>query len=961
MPISHWASRIPPDQLEFFRRTGRMPTPQERMAVAIEHARTQPRPQALKPPGYKAPPKTPPQPGVLQRVGQAAKGAYDYLTPRLNDPVLKGNMLIEGLAGAMGGEEGLPGLHRKYIQPMFEGPATALGFGDEVRRSLAAQQQGLQQLGSGISSLASAPDPTARTIGQYAPSMALPADPASAMQSFREAGQKFGQGQYWPAALAAGLGALDVTPFGGETRAAKGLAGATETSIDAALAAQGGGTAGNIAKALTEAPGVADEVAKKAARSMRAAAGEVPEALSPPLQTVVKQATDTSRMKAGKGQRGMMAVPNLRDMTLDDAIVTARTEPHLIQSKDGQYVGGPRGVKTREQIQKMRDDFDAQLARGIEGAGWYDIARAGNELVAGPDPKRQSLLARALALFSAQANPDTNLGTMLEAHNAFELGEPAAIARTGQQARTYNRARQTGQPISLGKKTDPYGVHLDPTVPHGTTGVNDIWHARAFGYTGKDGKPFDKALSDQEHQFLDYETILATERANARKLGGRDNWTAHEIQAAPWVAGKGEELARGWAVSDASNAAKAALKKAKTPEARAQAEAALAAAANAQPTAAHLERGYMEAAKSYPEFFNKYTGYSTHERAAFHDIPGKSKQELTSWIDPVTERDILLDAAGMLQRPALPATGFWQPEMGPLEMNEATASRPLIGLQAEGAGIGPKSRKLWEGAETWRGFTGLQGATAGHIPITHAKSSQMGSLTIPFGGPADPATLPPLMNLGTRWGLPDISDTGKAVTMTSFDPNNPPPTGTQMAQYLPGQNFAKRTIMQGPPTASGQTPFGLTKQIQSILGPNVEPQRASVHSVYRPMWSEMEGAAARGPTGVVTDEFLNQWSQYTPQFRNQVENDPAILAKLQADIDLLNQTHKPGDVNADQWHEAIINALTILKEKGSAGLDAARKSGVILPAAAAFVIGASQLMPQDQEAQAAGPQGRPVY
>ena len=76
-------------------------------------------------------------------------------------------------------------------------------------------------------------------------------------------------------------------------------------------------------------------------------------------------------------------------------------------------------------------------------------------------------------------------------------------------------------------------------MPEPTTGTNDIWHARGFGYTNKDGGTFSRALSAQEHRFLDYETMLAVARARDRNLGGRSDWKAGEIQAAPWVAGKG--------------------------------------------------------------------------------------------------------------------------------------------------------------------------------------------------------------------------------------------------------------------------------------------------------------------------------------------------------------------------------------------------------------------------------------
>jgi hypothetical protein len=136
------------------------------------------------------------------------------------------------------------------------------------------------------------------------------------------------------------------------------------------------------------------------------------------------------------------------------------------------------------------------------------------------------------------------MGFLLKGHNAFEAGVPATTVRTGAQAEKYNAARARGENPKLGKKTGVYGQHLDPTQPQATTGTNDIWHARGFGYTNADGGTFSRALSDQEHRFLDYETMLAVGRANDKKLGGRSDWTGAEIQAAPWVAGKGRGEAK---------------------------------------------------------------------------------------------------------------------------------------------------------------------------------------------------------------------------------------------------------------------------------------------------------------------------------------------------------------------------------------------------------------------------------
>jgi hypothetical protein len=120
----------------------------------------------------------------------------------------------------------------------------------------------------------------------------------------------------------------------------------------------------------------------------------------------------------GAASRGVSAV-NLRDLPLPEAIDAAKAEPHIQETPDGGFVGAPRNVQTRQDLQDMRDNFDKQVETGAPFADWYGRARRGNVEIAGPDPARQHLLAQEQALFSPQSTPETNLGFALQAHNAY--------------------------------------------------------------------------------------------------------------------------------------------------------------------------------------------------------------------------------------------------------------------------------------------------------------------------------------------------------------------------------------------------------------------------------------------------------------------------------------------------------------------------------------------------------------
>jgi hypothetical protein len=174
----------------------------------------------------------------------------------------------------------------------------------------------------------------------------------------------------------------------------------------------------------------------------------------------------------GGGERGMMALPSLRSMTPAEASVAASSEPHLIPKPDGGYVGAPSWVKTPDDIQTMRDNLDSAIDAGAHGRDWYGRVRDWITGVTGGQDVRPT--AEGLGLFSQQADPDTNLQFYLQARNAWERGQPVDLARTGQQARTYNTGMAakeaadtpglTDPPMSLGPKTEPYAWHMSPDL-----------------------------------------------------------------------------------------------------------------------------------------------------------------------------------------------------------------------------------------------------------------------------------------------------------------------------------------------------------------------------------------------------------------------------------------------------------------------------------------------------------------
>lgn len=594
--------------------------------------------------------------------------------------------------------------------------------------------------------------------------------------------------------------------------------------------------------------------------------------------------------KAAAPRRTMTQTPNLRNMDTPTAIQTARSRPHLIQDASGQYVGAPRGVASAKDLRVMRKNFDRDVAQGAKGADWYTKARKSNVVLAGPDLEKQRLLAQEQALWSAQANPDTNLNFAMQAHNAYEMGVPLEKARTGQQARTYREARDAGVDIPLGKKTGVYGMHLDPTSPYATTGTNDIWHARGFGYTNPDGEQFSRALSDQEHRFLDYETMLAVDRANQARLAGRSDWVAHEIQAAPWVAGKGKALAQQIAGKGST------------------------------PTEAQLAEGLRRASMTYPDYVPKYTANATYEIVPYsksghlEDIGAGddairaeySTQPGLSWTGN-TDRDMIYDALGAYQSPTLSATGVYTPPgEGSPEINKAFVAQPLVGL-TEG-GVDPASRGMLDFGEMLRGYLGGQGASAWHTTLTNVPAGEQGSIFTPMQGPVDAERLVKLGRMGSAYGLPDFVDTGRGVTLSNFYPG--PPTGAAT-----GKNLKQ----------------GLAGEIGALMGS--APQRVKVDSSYLPILEAGPDPRQGVPgSGYATDKLLELADRYPVAAAKLEGGNIRNRALTQADIDENYAARGFGATRED-----LQTARRIFSERGFEGLRKAREQGIALPGIAALI------------------------
>lgn len=592
----------------------------------------------------------------------------------------------------------------------------------------------------------------------------------------------------------------------------------------------------------------------------------------------------------GRGDQGardgILSTPNLRDLTPEEAASIAVKNPHLRQDKSGQYIGGPRGVKSRKQINKMRERFDAEVEKGLIGAQWYSRAREAN-VRNHSGKERQSLSAKEQAQMSAQATPDTNMNWAIQLRNDYEAGIPSSQAKTGRQADTYLRARTEGigqghnsaerLQDRLGKKTGIYGEHLDPNVPFATTGTNDIWHARGFGYTNNDGSMFSRALTAQEHRFLDYETVLAADRANKRKMGGRSDWTAAEIQAAPWVALKGASLAK------KHNKGKA-VKSGKTPM-------------------MSEEEGIAKAGETYPDLEDKYTANVTRESWPSQgmqmfpewDMSKATAQERADWDAMVPHLDeggrdpTYSETFGLGTRPSQKGIGSFEGQNNPV-----TISRPLVNFEKEDGKtrVGATSRSMMDMESAASGLMDFQDGSAWNKIVTHGDTGKdKSSVSVNIGRVPNMDEMQALEAIATKYGF-SLANANNGASFLDF-------------------------VGVGAKTTGERIKKGMKAEIEKVVGGPAKVERGRFEGGYHDLSKELlPENAGKGLATSKTMKAIDDAAQGAPNAKNSLLHSKDQQAKAAASLKRILEMEKTkGNARAD-----VVKLLDILARGGWKGL-----------------------------------------
>jgi hypothetical protein len=598
----------------------------------------------------------------------------------------------------------------------------------------------------------------------------------------------------------------------------------------------------------------------------------------------------------------MSEVPEIRKMPLDEALTEVGSQPHLIpagKQSPGKFVGGPRDIKSWQALTKMRDKLDANIDAGVEGGDWYRRYRDDVSLVTGGDANQAKVMADTQAQFSAGVDPGSELGFALKETSGILAGMPTKAARPAQHQAMLNAAALNDTSVlQLGPKTREYAKNILPFQSRLlATGVNDFRWANEMGFREPDGSPFRGTLTESQHTFVDYETALAVKRANARKLGGRSDWTGQEIQAAGWVAQKADALFETSKKRYVENAITQM-----TAEGRNDFSAKA-----IETTARKLAFG--DANRTIGDHFQKHTLYATHET-----IPGTSLTDTghLSGMGNATQaqRDVIgIDPRGsfataprgrdapyagftyegpsgptgfaMRVQPTIPMQGVYENTRGKLELNPGEVARPLVGLQTSGAlpkSIAPADRKIVEAVEALRGGLSGQDISAAHIVTDSGRISDRNAVRVSLLSELTPQEAVDFRNVAQKYGYDDVADTGDGATLTNFAGPKHAPT----AKELPS----------------------LMSELKAIRPDVGGGQRSSVDSVavfLDEAWAKGEGSGA--VTKIVTDAI-----NATPEIKSAMNRNPYLgdiaLNYIERDKDLA-KIFGPGRKDLERFRRVV--------------------------------------------------------
>jgi hypothetical protein len=450
---------------------------------------------------------------------------------------------------------------------------------------------------------------------------------------------------------------------------------------------------------------------KKVEKAAKESAGKSPEESVKPAKS--------------KGPRAKVEADTYRKLAEeqgDEAVLkAARAGEHLKPTSSG-YVGAPRTVTSSQGLGAMRRAIDKDFADSVEAVRladperlgtWYDRAKQG--IAESTEPYQLPRTLEQHGVYSAGVSPESELTFALKHLNSRVAGDPQ-MAYRGAGMRNLDTAVEGDRPANMGFKIGEYANKNDPRIPNaGLFGVNDFRRAQGMGYTDPQGNPWKAGVSETMHPFMDAETALQVDRANAAGTGGRTDWAGPHIQEVPWVYGKAQDLygrgKKGRYSGDELEGIKASIQDANNTARDYMYKHAASATHEAIPGASlgHVRQALDMTPEEKLAYGRQGRWDLPAPEAALNELPEVG----------AGNRDVIYSALGYRQLPSREAQGLYTNKLGETETNPMTIARPLMDFPTGGGGLmAPDSRKVMDVAEQTRALMDAQEAGAYNLANT---------------------------------------------------------------------------------------------------------------------------------------------------------------------------------------------------------------------------------------------------
>ena len=360
-------------------------------------------------------------------------------------------------------------------------------------------------------------------------------------------------------------------------------------------------------------------------------------------------------------------------------IGSRKTNPFLKnfdRRKDGTYIGGPKGTRRPNQVQKLIDAYADRVREALKAEvprGYF--YKEGAESLRGltSTDEEAAKLARTIGATSSEAPVASNFGWGTKAVEQADLRQRIDTGLYPNQVRGKLENILVGpDDVNIGKdKSQLYAMGLSPGRDSVTLAPNDRWEIRSIFGEGT------TAPTDAQHRFMH-----RIREGAVRKLADEGiELSTLEAQELNWAMIK-------------------AIIENKTPR---------------QAAGENIQNAINERL-----FQHTWETDSGGVRGHFENLPGEKKGQYHdvvggAMIDQDTGRDVLIDAmGGTLQRPAVGGPGVYAGGVNP-----GTTSQSVV-FQTKGKGIDPLSAARVESTEAIRALMLGQEAYAGNLVVPFA-------------------------------------------------------------------------------------------------------------------------------------------------------------------------------------------------------------------------------------------------